>query len=35
MTEIQNNKLWNFLGICLPAVFLAGYLEFVILNTKL
>jgi hypothetical protein len=27
--------VWNFLEICLPAVFLAGCLEFVILDTKL
>jgi hypothetical protein len=26
VTEIQNNKLWNFLEICLPAVFLVGVL---------
>jgi len=45
MTEIQNNKqkhkkmvlalVWNLkFGICLPAGFLAGCLEFVILGTK-
>ena len=27
--------VWSLFVICLPAVFLAGYLEFVILNTKL
>jgi hypothetical protein len=27
--------VWSLFGICLPAVFLAGCLEFVILDTKL
>ena len=30
-----NIRIWDLFEICLPAVFLAGCLEFVILNTKL
>jgi len=35
LRRVLNIGIWNLFGICLPAVFLAGCLEFVILDTKL
>ena len=35
LRRVLNIGIWNLFVICLPAVFLAGCLEFVILDTKL